>query len=202
MIFTSNDQLITDSGILSQFASLDHFPVYTRLDIHTTKTPSISKTIWDYEKLDADRFTRLLMNIDWRLIPDTDIDTATSNFTSEILSAAKQAIPTKSIHIRQKDKPWVTNELKRNIRKRDRLFMSARHKPTSDQAWNRWRRQRNLVTDLNRRLKQQHLTTQIHRLLGLKHDPYKYHQLPTENNRTHPTRTYTTSTDSRRTHCD
>ena len=177
LIFTSNDELTIDSGILSQFSTLDHFPVFTTLNISTTKTPPTSKTIWDYEKLDADRFTRLLMNIDWRHILSLDIDTATSQFTSTILSAAKQAIPTKTIRVRQMDKPWVTNELKRNIRKRDRLFKTARHRPTNDQAWDRWRQQRNLVTDLNRRLKQDHLTAQIHRLLQYKHDPYKYHQL-------------------------
>ena len=177
LIFTSNDELITDSGTLSQFSTLDHFPVYARLNIDTPKTLPIFKTIWDYEKLDADKFTRLLIDIDWRQIISQDIDTATYQFTSAILSAAKQAIPTKTIRIRQADKPWVTNELKRNIRKRDRLFKIARHRPTNDEAWDRWRRQRNSVTDLNRRLKQDHLTMQIQRLLEYKHDPYKYHQL-------------------------
>ena len=117
------------------------------------------------------------MNIDWRHILENEIDTATYQFTSAILSAARQAIPTKTIRIRSTDKPWVTNELKRSIRKRDRLFRTARREQTNEQAWDRWRRQRNLVTDLNRRLKHRHLTAQIHRLLEHKHDPYKYHQL-------------------------
>ena len=117
------------------------------------------------------------MNIDWRQILETDIDTATTNFTSALLSAARQAIPTKTIRIRQNDKPWVTSELKRHIRKRDRLFRTARHKHADNQAWDRWRRQRNLVTDLNRQLKHAHVTSQIHKLLERKHDPYKYHQI-------------------------
>ena len=117
------------------------------------------------------------MDTNWRQILEMDIDDATIDFTSAILSAAKQAIPTKVVRIRQNDKPWITSELKRNIRKRDRLFKTARQKQADDQAWDKWRRQRNLVTDLNRRLKQDHLTKQVCRLLERKHDPYKYHQI-------------------------
>ena len=36
LIFTNNDELVTDSGILSPFSTLDHFPVYARLNLHTT----------------------------------------------------------------------------------------------------------------------------------------------------------------------
>ena len=70
----------------------------------------------------------------------------------------------------------MTSELKRNIRKRDRLFRLAKRTNNADN-WERWRDQRNTVTSINRRLKQIHLQSQIHKLLQHKQNPYKYHQI-------------------------
>ena len=122
------------------------------------------KTIWDYDRLDVDGLIGRLMDADWEAILDRDIDSATEQFTSAISTAAKETIPTKILRTKRKDKPWMTNELKRNIRKRDRLFKQA--KRTNNYVdWERWRNQRNIVTSMNRRLRQSHLQLQIHKLL-------------------------------------
>ena len=103
-------------------------------------------------------------------ILENDIDKATELFTDAILSAAVDSIPVKTIRIRTTDKPWVTAELRKNIRKRDRLFKQARLKQTQH-SWDRWKQQRNVVTDLNRRLKNDHILLQVNKLIEYKSNP-------------------------------
>ena len=70
----------------------------------------------------------------------------------------------------------VSSELKSHIRKRDRLFNIAKKRNT-DYDWERWRHQRNLATETNRRLKDSHIQTQEAKLLQTKKDPHTYHNI-------------------------
>ena len=175
LCFVYNTAVINDTGVMSPFSTLDHFPVVASLK---TKLPAIPKTykiIWEYDKMDADLLTELLMNTDWNDIIEKDIDTAVEEFTSAILDAAHRTIPTKTVTVRQRDKPWVTADLKRVIRKRDRLFKRAKTNQT-EYDWRRWREQRNLTTTMTKQLKQQYIQTQVSTLLENKQNPHKYHQ--------------------------
>ena len=42
-------------------------------------------------------------------------------FTKLVLDIARQSIPTKTITVRDYDKPWLNNEIRKEIRLRDRL---------------------------------------------------------------------------------
>ena len=42
-------------------------------------------------------------------------------FTQLCLDIAKQCIPTKTITVRDYDKPWINSEIRKEIRLRDRL---------------------------------------------------------------------------------
>ena len=177
LLFTSNTNLISNSGLLSSFSSLDHFPIFTTLFIQNDIDDDLSfSECWDYRNMDADRLTQQLIQTDWNAILSKDVDEATTEFTSCILDAARQCIPTKLTR-RRNDKPWVTTELLRQIRKRERLFNTARKRKTDKQAWKRWRTQRNLVTNLNKQLYEEHIKNKVSLLVQHKHDPYKYHKI-------------------------
>ena len=175
LVITNSTELITDCGTLPPFSTIDHYPVCVTLDITQPNIPPKSFTHWDYARLDANKLTQLLMDTDWDSILDEDIDIATEKFTSAILGAASSSIPKKTKQIRHKDKPWMTNYLKLNIRKRDRLFKLAR-KRQSQKDWDKWKQQRNFATLLNRQLRDQHIHTQVGKLLHNKHDAFKYHK--------------------------
>ena len=101
LIFTTNSNIITDSGTFSSFSSLDHLPIY--VTINTTR-PTTSKKptrtfIWDYTNLNAPLLTNLLINTDWRDILNNDIDTATNLFITTIGTQSCQCFnshPTKN----------------------------------------------------------------------------------------------------------
>ena len=74
------------------------------------------------------------------------------------------------------DKPWVTQELKAEIARRNRLFKRAKRTETQ-RSWLLWKIQRNKVTALNKNLKAAHVRNQVQKLTENKHDPRRYHQL-------------------------
>ena len=103
------------------------------------------------------------------------MDEATDALTSTILHAAEQCIPMKTIRAHS-NKPWLSANLRREMRRRDRLFRQAQRQQT-ERAWTNWRNQRNLVTNLNRRLKNDHLKQKVSALIENKKSPYKYHKI-------------------------
>ena len=175
LCFVFNPCSIQSSGVMSPFSTLDHFPIFVTLKTKLPATPKTYKTIWEYNKLDADKLTRILMTTNWNSIIEKDIDKAAEEFTSVILDAASKTIPTKTVPIRQRDKLWVTADLKRQIRKRNRLFKRAKNQQT-EYDWKRWRDQRNLTTNLTKQLKKRYIETQVTTLLTNKQNPHKYHQ--------------------------
>jgi hypothetical protein len=50
-----------------------------------------------------------------------DVDDMVEEFTKLFLDIARQCIPTKTITVRDYDKPWFNNEIRKEIRLRDRL---------------------------------------------------------------------------------
>ena len=167
---------MTDKGVASPFSQIDHYPVYVTVNLAKPITKTRSKTIRDYHLLDADKLTNQLIQTDWDTILNKNIDQATEEFTNTILKAADNAIPTRTVRARPHDKPWYTDELKRETRKRDRLFRIALKLQTDD-SWTRWRRQRNISTELNKRLKEKYRFNQVQQLLSAKNDPHKYHNI-------------------------
>ena len=125
--------------------------------------------------MDAHLLTSLLLNTNWKRILSNDIDTATTHFIMTLQEAAAASIPLKRTRHDSQQKPWVTPELKRNIRKRDRIFKIAKRTQTNFN-WERWKFQRNQVTSLNRQLKSNNLQRQVHKLTTQKHNPHQYHQ--------------------------
>ena len=152
IILIDNVQAVNESGILPSFSNLDHFPVFASLAIPSHKPPpQRAVSVYDYANTNIDQFVDILSRTDWRTIVDRGVEDAIEEITSTLLNAANQSIPTKTVRNRN-SKQWVTVELLREMRKRDRLFRNARQ-TGKNEDWARWKRQRNLVTRLNRELK-------------------------------------------------
>ena len=63
---------------------------------------------------------------DWDSLQDNNVDTYSENITSTILSIAKECIQNRQITISPSKPPWITTEIKRNIRKRKRAYRKAK----------------------------------------------------------------------------
>jgi hypothetical protein len=75
-------------------------------------------------------------------------------FTNKFIEMIKKCVPQKEVTIRLNDKVWFNSELRREIRKRDSLRKLAR-RSNSDFNINKYKKQRNHVTNLKKHAKEQ-----------------------------------------------
>ena len=76
------------------------------------------RNIWLNEKGNYDDLRRDLQPVQWdTLIIENDVNQSVTNVTRTILQIAMSNVPSKTITIRTKDCPWITNDIKRTIRK-------------------------------------------------------------------------------------
>ena len=73
------------------------------------------------------------------LVPQTTI-------TNIFIEFAKLCIPSKTIVVREDDKPWYDSEIRRNSRKRDRLKKTAL-KTGNQNDWKKYKYYRNKVNN-------------------------------------------------------
>ena len=129
----------------------DHDAAIAFIETPEASPRSFKREVWLYDKTDIVKFSELLDNTDWSaLLSDLDdVDEMCTTFTSTFLQIARECIPTKEITVRENDKPWFTSELRKEIRKRNRLRKSAlRTKKESDIL--KYKRQRNRVNNLKK----------------------------------------------------
>ena len=86
-----------------------------------TLSKCFKRIVWDYKHGNYERFRQQVPDTDWDTIINDDDTTVCINFTDKFFTIAKKCIPLKTILVRHNDKPWISSELKKEIRKRDRL---------------------------------------------------------------------------------
>jgi hypothetical protein len=82
------------------------------------------------------------------------MDENCQTFTNKFIEIIKNCVPQKEVTIRLNDKVWFNSELRREIRKRDRLRKLAR-RSNSDSNINKYKKQRNHVNNLKKHAKEQ-----------------------------------------------
>ena len=81
-----------------------------------------------------------------------------NRFTEQTLKLARKHIPTKTVTIRKNDKPWCNNEIRKSIRKRNRLRKKAL-KCNSTLNISKYKQERNKVTQLKREAREKYYSS-------------------------------------------
>ena len=76
-----NESLMHDSGVLPPFSNIDHIPVAVTLNTDTSGNQTLLKEIWDFNKIDADKLTQILINVNWEEVLHSDVDIAAQKIT-------------------------------------------------------------------------------------------------------------------------
>jgi hypothetical protein len=110
---------------------------------------SFTRDIWLYDQIDFVRFNQMLtdINLNEKLCNFDDVDDMCEEFSKLVLQISSACIPSKTILMREKDKPWFSNEIRKEIRIRDRL----RKKLLKSQNENNiieYKKQRNKVNNM------------------------------------------------------
>jgi hypothetical protein len=101
----------------------DHDAAVAFLKCPKSTSCSFTKKSWQYENIDLELFNNKMDEINWneKIGFLNDVDDMVEEFTKLFLDIARQCIPTKTITVRDYDKPWFNNEIRKDIRLRDRL---------------------------------------------------------------------------------
>lgn len=146
-IICNKPQLVVSSGTLPPVCS-DHIPVYVTLRTQVPKQLTYTRKVWNYEQADWTTFHETLENSDWTIPSiDTDVDIICAKYMENISNAINQSVPCKIIKVRPRDKPWITNNIRHEMRVRDRYYKKYKAKQCETNL-TRYRIQRNRVTSL------------------------------------------------------
>ena len=158
LIFASNKNSILLSGVGEPFLDQNvryHCPVYFVLNFHKNVAPAFYRHIMLFDRGDYQSLSRDIRETDWESLKSNDIDIYASNITKRISELTDKHIPNKKVKIRQSDPSWLTNEAKKLIRKRKRLFKKFKRTKKNIIDYDNYKHFRNKTTTEIRKLKQQ-----------------------------------------------
>ena len=159
LIFVRNNRHVISSFVSDPFVPdlvRFHCPVVAVLSFTKPVYKNFQRRIWLYEKGDYKTYNDKLRATDWTsIIDNTDTDHIADTITDTILQAASDSIPNRTVTIRPGDVPWMTSEIRKSIKKRNRLHQNAKRLKTG-QAWADFRNARNSTTSLIRKTKLAH----------------------------------------------
>jgi hypothetical protein len=95
----------------------DHDAAVAYIDCPKRISTTIKREIWQYDKIDMDKFDKYINDIDWNDKKGNfdDVADMCNEFTKTLLEIARDCIPTKEIIVRENDKPWFNNTLRKEI---------------------------------------------------------------------------------------
>ncbi len=133
LIITNYPGYFVFSDILSPPSGCDHSFVYARINIFLEKPKCYTRHIWDFSKIDYTILHTNLLNINFEeicMITD-NIDDLYCKWYEKFCEALEISIPNRTVTIRPRDKPWINSDIRKAIRKRNRLLkLYCRHKIT------------------------------------------------------------------------
>lgn len=152
LIIVDSEQMIADSGTLPPVGTSDHSVVFCHINLEVSSSSSYKRRIWDFNHANFDGLNAALNMVPFDQVYELydDVDAITEHWMSLLRSSILDFVPNRSVRIRSKDKPWVTPELRRLLRKRYRLWRRFRRtgNPVHYQIY---KKVRNAVVSLNRK---------------------------------------------------
>ena len=145
LILTNNpsSKTYTEVGPALMDLTRFHCPTYGIIKCKKHTSSCYKRNIWLNEKGNYDDLKRDFQSVQLdTLIAENDVNQSVTNVTPTILQIALSSVPTKAITIRIKDYPCITNDIKCDIRKKNRYRTRAKHLK-SILYWERFRHIRN-----------------------------------------------------------
>ena len=138
LILTDSPGYILDSGIGAPLGDPYHCLIFCRIRVQTPKQNCYKRDIWEYKHGNYEGLNESLSTAPWDAMDIYDeIDEAAHYFKSLFLQTCKDFIPTKRITVRPRDEHWITNDVRRSFRKRNRAHKRWKRNP-SDATFNHY----------------------------------------------------------------
>ena len=126
LIFSTNDNLVSDVNIGPEFSTSDHRIVSFSINFEIFKESDSEEKIFLYNKGNYERLRTILADVDWnRLLDEESIDEAWSKFTNTLNKAVENCIPASKRRGQNRiNKPkWWNNQIKSGLLQKKRSYL-------------------------------------------------------------------------------
>ncbi len=156
LISISRLYIVKDCSVLQPFCS-DHCPVTIILKECMKSTRTYQKKVYDYNLINKDNICSHIENTDWQnVLSSAHINMNIDSFVKTLSHICNSHIPKKTVTIRRKATLWVSNNIRKLIRKRNRQHKVAKLR-NRESDWTTFRVLRNQVTSAVRKVKRDHI---------------------------------------------
>ena len=166
LLMVSNLQTVDISGVGEPFLSQDiryHCPIFCIFKFKRHVVKPFRRKVWLYEQGNYDNFRQQVHDFDWTTAHDDDVNIYAEKFTKKLLNIAEECIPTKNVTIRPRDLPWINNNIRKLMRKRNRLYKKYKKNKTNT-LFDNFKQLRNEVTSNLRKAKQEYVKSLANKL--------------------------------------
>ena len=124
LIFTNQPNIVMDSGVDSSLHSKCHHQIiYSKLNLKIEYSPPYICKIWNYNRAETDLINRTIENCDWpSLFLGKNVHQQVEIFNKTLLNIFHNYIPSKFILCDGKDPPWINEEIKTLIHRKNSLY--------------------------------------------------------------------------------
>ena len=151
IVLTSAPSLVKESGVLDSTIS-DHFLVYVAVDLKIPKPKARYITTCRYNNYNTEQFSSDISRIPWNILDLMDsLDAKVDGFNDLFLTCLNDHAPVKTVKLKRKSCPFITEDIKQLIVTRNNLH--------SD--WNAFKRLRCNVKLALRRVEVDYYNNQI-----------------------------------------
>ena len=164
LIMVSNLHSVDMSGVREPFLTQEiryHCPIFCIFKFKRHVMKPFRRKIWLYEQGNYDSFRQKVHDFDWNTTHDDDVNLYAEKFTDKL--QAEECIPTKNVTIRPHDLPWMNNNIKKLMRKRNRLYKKYKKNKTST-LFENFKQLRNEVTSNLRKAKHEYVKSLANKL--------------------------------------
>ena len=123
LIFTDSPGRVTECGTLPPLGTSLHAVVWCTFNQHVQKAQNYKKEIWKYGEGDIEGLNVAIGDFPFADILPQNPSQSAEIWTHTLLTIAKEYIPCHTIIIHPQDKPWMTHEIKKMIKKRNKSFL-------------------------------------------------------------------------------
>ena len=104
-----------------------HQIIYSELNLKIEYPPPYTRKIWDYNRSETDLINRSIVSFDWsKLFSGKNVHEQVELCNKTLLNIFHNFTPNKIIVCDDKDPPWMNDEIKKMIKRKNWLFQSQR----------------------------------------------------------------------------
>ena len=121
LIFTSQPNLVTESGILSSLhPNCHHQIVFSKFNLQIYYPPPFEREVWHYQYADIDHINQAISDFNWeRAFAEKDVNHQVLIFNNVVLNIMRNYIPNETLTFDDRDPPWINNKIKKMVKDND-----------------------------------------------------------------------------------